>query len=510
MSWLGFNTAVSGLMGSQKKIHVANHNVASAEREGYSKQTTYERSNTALRLPGVGYMGTGNNIYDIRRVRDAYVDFKYRKENSPAGEWQVKRQALTELEGILKGTREHGINVSIDEFFSSLEDLSTNPSDNSYKMSFRQKAEALAVRLNETAQSFNRKQAGLNIEVGAKIKEVNDITTQIANINGQIFRMEIDGRHANDLRDQRDLLVDKLSKIVDIDTSEDNNRFTVKVGGTTMVDHDYTKQFKYPPRIEDSNIDDTIKLYKLEWENTLGNTDVSKEFEVVLNSGELKGLIESRDGNGVDPAFKGVPYYVERLDEFARGFAEKVNEVFEKGNNDPNNPGKKNIKLFTISGASSLPAVPVLDYSKLKAVNISLSKDVMDSLDNIMTSESGLPEDNELLKKLIDLRDDKAFFVKGTGTPPVPAYSGTPEDFLTSIISTLGTDSQYSDRMDKNQSAIMDNIENQRLSISGVDLNEEMNNVVRFQQLYSASARMITVFDEIFQKTINNLGIVGR
>lgn len=498
MSWLGFNTAVSGLMGSQKKIHVANHNVASAEREGYSKQATYERSNTALRLPGVGYMGTGNNIYDIRRVRDAYVDFKYRKENSPAGEWQVKRQSLTELEGILKGTREHGINVSIDEFFSSLEDLSTNPSDNSYKMSFRQKAEALAVRLNETAQSFNRKQAGLNIEVGAKIKEVNDITTQIANINGQIFRMEIDGRHANDLRDQRDLLVDKLSKIVDIDTSEDNNKFTVKVGGTTMVDHDYTKQFKYPPRTEKSKIDEKQFMYQLEWED---------EDPVILHSGELKGLIESRDGNGVDPAFKGVPYYVERLDEFARGFAKKVNEVFEKGNNDPSNPGKKNIKLFTKDGVTS---GSFANYSELKAGNIKLSGEVLSSLDYIMTSETGLPEDNKLVKEIIDLRDNKTFFVKGIGTPPVPAYSGTPEDFLTSIISTLGTDSQYSDRMDKNQSAIMDNIENQRLSISGVDLNEEMNNVVRFQQLYSASARMITVFDEIFQKTINNLGIVGR
>lgn len=497
MSWLGFNTAVSGLMGSQKKIHVANHNVASAEREGYSKQTTYERSNTALRLPGVGYVGTGNNIYDIRRVRDAYVDFKYRKENSPAGEWQVKRQSLTELEGILKGTREHGINVSIDEFFSSLEDLSTNPSDNSYKMSFRQKAEALAVRLNETAQSLNRQQAGLNVEVAAKIKEVNDLSTQIANINGQIFRMEIDGRHANDLRDQRDLLVDKLSKIVDIDTIEMGDKFVVKIGGTTMVDHDYTKQFKYPPRTEKSKIDEKQFMYKLEWENTLENTDISKEFEVVLHSGELKGLIEARDGDGaLGTGFKGVPYYVERLDEFARGFADKINAIFKDGTNDSSNPGvPKNINLFSTK-----------DGEDTRALNISISTDVMESLDNIMTSESGLPEDNGLLKKLIELRQDKGFFNTADGAK----YSGTPEDFLTSIISTLGTESQYSDRMDKNQSTIMDNIENQRLSISGVDLNEEMNNVVRFQQLYSASARMITVFDEIFQKTINGLGIVGR
>lgn len=488
MSWLGFNTAVSGLMGSQKKIHVANHNVASAEREGYSKQTTYERSNTALRLPGVGYVGTGNNIYDIRRVRDAYVDFKYRKENSPAGEWQVKRQALTEMEGILKGTREHGINVSIDEFFSSLEDLSTNPSDNSYKMSFRQKAEALAVRLNETAQSFNRHQAGLNVEVAAKIKEVNDFSTQIANINGQIFRMEIDGRHANDLRDQRDLLVDKLSKIVDIDTIETDNKFIVKIGGTTMVEHDYTKQFAYPPETKPSMIDLTKSLYQLEWKD--GDA-------VNLHSGELKGLIEARDGNGVDPAFKGVPYYVDRLDEFARGFAETINEIFKDGKNGAGDTG---IDLFSTK-----------DGGITRAVNIKLSSDVLSSLDNIMTSESGLPEDSNLLKDLLELRNKKDFF-NSNATPPAisSAYSGTPEDFLTSIISTLGTESQYSDRMDKNQSSIMDNIENQRLSISGVDLNEEMNNVVRFQQLYSASARMITVFDEIFQKTINGLGIVGR
>lgn len=498
MSWLGFNTAVSGLMGSQKKIHVANHNVASAEREGYSKQATYERSNTALRLPGVGYMGTGNNIYDIKRVRDAYVDFKYRKENSPAGEWQVKRQALTELEGILKGTREHGINVSIDEFFSSLEDLSTNPSDNSYKMSFRQKAEALAVRLNETAQSLNRHQAGLNVEVAAKIKEVNDITTQIANINGQIFRMEIDGRQANDLRDQRDLLVDKLSKIVDIDTSEDNNKFTVKVGGTTMVDHDYTKQFAYPPATEVSTIDPKQFMYQLEWED--GD-------KVNLHSGELKGLIDARDGDGKEvSSFKGVPYYVERLDEFARGFSEAINDIFEKGVNGLGNTGVKLFAINKISTDDFNNLDPSVDENKVRAINISLSKDVIDSLDNIMTSETGLPEDNKLILEIISQRENKEFFTKGGGAE----YSGTPEDFLTSIISTLGTESQYCDRMEKNQIAIMDNIENQRLSISGVDLNEEMNNVVRFQQLYGASARMITVFDEIFDGIVNRLGIVGR
>lgn len=495
MSWLGFNTAVSGLMTSQRKIHIANHNIASSEREGFSKQAVYERSNTALRLPGTGYIGTGNQTYDVKRVRDEYIDFKFRKESSPAGEWEVKRSTLTEMEGILKGTKEHGINISIDELFSSLEDLSLNPSDNSNRMSFRQKAEALVARINETAQSFNRQQVGLNTEVASNIKEVNDLADQISNINGQIFRIEIDGRQANDLRDQRDLLVDKMSELVDIDTAEINGKFMLKVGGTTMVEHEYTKKFKYPPATEESTIDPTKRIYKLEWED--GD-------KVSLFSGELKGVLDARDGNGIDPSFKGVPYYVERLDEFASTFAKKLNEIFETGVNANGNSG---MKLFTVDKLNTTDYNGLSDSKKeIRAINISVSKDVMDSLDNIVTGTSGLSEDNGMLRDLIAQRKNKDFFNTGDGA----MYSGTPEDFLTSIISTLGTESQYADRMDKNQKSIMENIENQRMSTSGVDLNEEMNGVIKFQQLYAASAKMVTVFDEIMDATINRLGIVGR
>ena len=92
--WIGFNTAVSGLLASQKSLYTTNHNIANANTEGYSRQKVLQKASSPLTLPGIGMLGTGTDVYDIVRVRNGYVDFKYWQENAPAGEWEVKRDTL--------------------------------------------------------------------------------------------------------------------------------------------------------------------------------------------------------------------------------------------------------------------------------------------------------------------------------------------------------------------------------------------------------------------------------
>lgn len=522
MSWLGFNTAVSGLLASQRKLYTTSHNISNANTPGYSRQVARQSASTPHYMSSVGYIGTGTQINVVERIRNNYLDNKHRSESSPLGEWQVKKDALTQLEHILGETKEHGLSVNINEFFKTLEDLSTNPGEDSYRVSFRESASAITKQLNELSQKLYKEQKDLNIEISGKVKKVNEIGEQIKNLNDQIFRLEIDGHPANDLRDQRDLLLDELSKIVDIKTYEENGKFIVTIGGSTLVEHNSARKLKYPPDTVPSSIDPSIDLYKVQWENGQ---------DVFLKSGELKGLLEARDGDGKNGNYNGVPYYVEKLNEFAQKFLEKINAEHFKG---VGLNGAEEKFLFSIDGKSTEDLIKTLNLDPqvlkdikdknspnyeqslkayqeaikehVRADNISLSWDVIDNVDNIIAaSEDNGVENNKIIKDLIDLRKDKKFF-DGTSS----SSRGTPEEYITSIISVLGVDSQHTQRMTDKQETIVKNVTQKIKSLSEVDPDEEMSDMVRFTQAYNAAARMITTFDHIFDVTINRLGLVGR
>lgn len=490
MSWLGFNTAVSGLLTSQRRLYVTNHNISNANTEGYSRQTATQNATTPHRLPGIGFVGTGANITSVERVRDSYLDYKFRTENAPLGEWEIKRNALLDIEHILKETQEEGLSKYADEFFKSLEDLSKNPSDNSYRVAVREKAIAMTNHLNETATKLYNLQKDVNYQIGAQVKKVNDIGYQIKNLNEQIYKLEIDGKMANDLRDQRDLLVGELSKIVNVQVSEQDGKFKVSIGGASLVEHSNLSKLKHPPRTVDSELSGE-KLVQVEWEN--GN-------KVALKSGELKGLLDARDGTGANGEYGGIPYYVKRLDEFAKIFAEKINKVHKEG--------------YTAKGVAGGDFFEALGGGDIKADNISVAQMIKDSLDNIAAGrnpeDTTLPidpngvENNKNILELLKLRESKQFF---SGS----IYAqGTPEDYLTSIISTLGVDSQYAVRMMDNQKLIVKSVETRIDSVSSVDPDEEMADMVKFMKTYTASAKMISTLDVLFDTTINRLGLVGR
>lgn len=488
MSWIGFNTAVSGLLASQRKLYVTNHNIANADTKGYSRQMATQNATTPHRLPGIGFIGTGTNITSIERVRDSYLDYKFRTENAPLGEWEIKRNTLTDIEHILKETEEEGLSKYIDEFFKSLEDLSKNPSDNSYRVAVREKAIATANHLNETASKLYNLQKDINYQVGAQIKKVNDIGSQIKNLNEQIYKLEIDGKMANDLRDQRDLLVSELSKIVNVQVSEQDGKYKVSIGGASLVEHSTLSKLMDPPQTMESKISGE-KLVQVQWEN--GN-------KVALKSGELKGLLDSRDGTGINGEYGGVPYYVKRLDEFARVFAQKINEQHNKGfiiENPPQDPPTLGGDFFGSSDISG----------DIKAATIVVNSDIINNLNNIAAGlgDYGL-ENNKNILEIIKLREDKGFF-SGTASA-----QGTPEDYITSIISTLAVDSQYAIRMKDNQSLIVDSVQTRIDSVSSVDPDEEMADMVRFMKVYTASAKMISTLDQLFDTTVNRLGLVGR
>jgi flagellar hook-associated protein 1 FlgK len=469
---LGFNTAVSGLLSSQRSLYVTSHNFSNATTPGYSRQIAYQRATDPYYAPGVGYIGTGTEIYDVCRVRNSYVDYKYWNENGSKGEWETKAESLKELEILFGEPSNNSFRQYMDDFFQSLEDLTTNPSDSSYREPVREAALALTKHINETAERLVNVKEETSFQIEAQVKKVNDIAAQISSLNGQIYSLEIDGKTANDLRDRRELLVDDLSKIVNVQVNEySDGKYRVSIGGIALVNHKEVSEIKYES--------------ELQWAN--GNV-------LNLKSGSLKALQELYEGDGENNTYRGINFYINKLNTFAERFADTINEQHKDG---------VTLDAADITTGSEIDFFKISDSAN-PALTLTLSDEVLESVSNIAARAVGTGVENaDNLQAIIKLRENKTFFSGGVS-------QGTPDDFLKSIISNLAVDSTHGKRMDSNEEQIIKNILEKRESESGVSTEEETTNMIRFLNSYRASSEMISTLDQILDVVVNRLGVAGR
>ncbi len=508
----GLNTAVSGLLTAKRGLYTASHNIDNTTTPGYSRQRIYQSATNAHQIPKDGFLGTGTSIDNIGRVRNSFIDFKYWYECAPTAEWSSKNETLDEVQKILGEPSNASFNKYMDDFYDSLNNLKKNPGDLAYREPVRENAKAFARHINETASKLLQLQKDTLQETQDVVDKVNSLAHQIANLNRQIYEQEIDGRIANDLRDRRDLIVDELSKYVSVSVSETyptakngkpehgsiNNteplygNFDVSVGGISLVNHIHVNEIS----LKKENIlpppDDGHDVYAMYWEN--GS-------KVHSNSGKAKSLLDLYNGDGKDGSYRGIRFYRNKLDEFAYGFAKKFNEQHQKGYSLGENgaDGTNGIDFFQDLGANKKDA----------AMNLQLSKDILKDIKKIAAAEGkeGKPEDNKNLLALIQQREDVYFFNSDVGDN---ISQGTPDDFIKSVISIVGVDKQQSNRFETTQKMMEKNLENRRQSVSGVNLNEEMGDMVKYQKVYTAAAKMISTMDQLLDLTVNRLGMVGR
>ncbi|WP_039764865.1 flagellar hook-associated protein FlgK [Caldicellulosiruptor sp. F32] len=523
MSFYGLEIARTGIYVNRKGLEVTSHNVANASTPGYTRQVLNVKSNPPSSKVGFYspkfQVGMGADVQSLEQIRDMFLDMQYRNEYSRQGEYEIKADNLNFIEAIFNEPSDTGLSAVIDQFFSSLQELSKNPESLTVRALVRQRASALTDAIHKMYKQLEDLQSELNDQVYDKILEINSIASQIADLNKQIFVLELRGEKANDLRDQRNLLVDKLSKIVDTTAYEDKDgRFIVQIaGGETLVNHftvyeletDKSKimrksgfdsngqptGFNPDDPLSQQNLYDVPGLFVVMWKDT----------GQVLNikSGELKGLLDMRDGvggldedaiAGVDVpnknSFTGIPYYLNRLNEFAKILIEKFNELHTQG--------------YSLNGQNTginFFEPPVNSGEFFFARYIKVSDDIMNDLNNIATTTDpdNLPGGNDLVVKMLQLRNDTSIFKEGKF-----------EDFIKSLISNLGVDSQGAKNFAENQKVMVTQLDNRRQALSGVSIDEEMTNLIKYQHGFQASARMINAFDEMLDVLINRLGIVGR
>lgn len=308
--FFGLNISYSGLLASNAALNTTANNISNVDTEGYSRQQTVTRSADAMRVfAKYGCTGAGVDTLAIERLKNQFYDDRYRKNETSFGEYEVKQEYMKTLENyFIDDEYTIGFNTIFGRMFDSLQEVMKNAGDTTYKQAFVKDAASLAEYFGSMNASLLTLQKDVNAQIYSTVDAINSYGSEIATLTKQINVIEIGGGTANELRDERDLIVDKLSELVTVEAVEapiiDNNNpervtgatsFTVKIAGGDILCKDFvsnelicTARNSY----EAVNQSDADGLYDIKWSNG-NNFDLNNR----TMGGKLKGLVDMRDGN---------------------------------------------------------------------------------------------------------------------------------------------------------------------------------------------------------------------
>lgn len=310
--FFGLNISYTGLLASNAGLNTTANNIANVQTKGYSRQTVSQSASDALRtFTTYGCAGAGVDVLAIERIRDEFYDVKYWNNNASYGEYDVKAYYMSQFERYFADTEDiEGFTTIFNKMYDAMAEVKKKAGTIESKTEFVGFAKSLTEYFNDMAANLEKMQKDVNDEIKNKVDNINSLATQISSLNQQINVIEMNGKGvvANELRDQRTVLIDSLSKIVDVEVKETpiydaNNpdRFTgaynfqVKIcGGQTLVDSSNYNTLQCVAREKGNkmNQSDVDGLYDIAWTSGLEVNLYGKNL-----GGELKALIEMRDGN---------------------------------------------------------------------------------------------------------------------------------------------------------------------------------------------------------------------
>ena len=290
----GLNLSLRALYSSRRALNITSENVANANTEGYTRRVA------DFRIFGENAAGTSEPVFGLgadcvsaTRMRDNYLDTKIWNQSSISSGWQTKNDYYVEIEKILNESSVSNLSGVLNEFYSAWDQYANNPSNSTFGYLVQNKGLQLTTYFNETATQLEELQTELNNNVALKVDEINDLAERLAGLNTQIYNCEVLGGDASTLRDQRTLLVNRLSELGDVEYIEQDygklvngsieRKVTIKFGGNAIVVHGQDYKLKMERRITKNNEEDIDGLYDVSWEN---------DIPLYLNSGELKSTME--------------------------------------------------------------------------------------------------------------------------------------------------------------------------------------------------------------------------
>jgi flagellar hook-associated protein 1 FlgK len=514
--------AKRGLYAQQTAISTAGHNISNANTKGYSRQNVNLQASNSIEIPSMnrtvtpGQLGTGVMFDSIKRVRESFLDDQFRNEAQGHGAWKVQKDTLEKVELIMNEPSDQGLRSVIDQFWNAWQDLSREPDNLTARAVVKERTLAMLDAFKYTDTKLTELSSDLTKSLDIKIGEANTYITQISQLNKEIKRIEGLGDHANDLRDQRDVLTDSLSKIVQIKVKEQTDGFyTITMpDGTALVDGLQANLLGEGVAVSQvtggeiaglvKSRDKLVAEYSAHLDTMLEGLAFGKVKVNIPEGSILPSDVKYKDNSGNEVTLTaGDPVPTNGIEVEVDG----INGLHKLGwtlREDGSGNAQGNIPFFVPDNAGSFSIQSIkLNPNIVKDVGMIAAglrvEDVNGQL-KVLKGNGGLA------LAMGQLRDGVFNFTPSSGA----AGQGTFDEYFRSVIGGLGVQVQEATRQSSNQELIMKSIENRRQSVSGVSLDEEMANLIKFQHAYNASARMMTTVDQVLDTIINRMGVVGR
>ena len=608
------------LMAHSTQINTAGHNITNADTEGYSRQRVQIKTFDPLYRPDLtreerpGQVGQGSSVESINRLRDELLDQRIVAQSNQETYWTTREKYYTMIEQVYNEPDEISVRTNMDKYWQSWQELSVYPESQAARQAVVTRGETLAESIQQRYKALSGIGDLINGDIDATVKQINTITKQIADINGEIVKVKAMGDNPNDLLDRRDLLVEKLSGLANITTDiRDDDEFMVHLEGNILVQGHIARNFEVEPMTDNNGYSRVI------WSDTKNTVQVS--------GGTLGALIELRD---VD-----IREQVQSLNTVTMNFSDLVNDVHRagigmnnvtgldffvqhpfvtsvNGNYDRDGDGVDDHSyLFRFTGTNSLNPQEKLGLEgemKLsgKSGTITVPYHATDTIEEVVARindsdgevKAYLDRNNRLVLKATTAKEmenpdfvirhveDNGMFltgyagilngsgaenaydfaqadasnalrgefavspvlnpagyvevnpdIKGDVLSVAAAYPNsqgksmigdaraaveiasirntdvmigkdrTFDDYFANSVTNVGLKGEQAEMNMLSQNAIMDDLRNLRDSISGVNIDEELAEIIKFQHGYNAAAKFVSVIDQMLDTVINRLGV---
>ena len=563
----GLNTMVNGIYTQRLGLNTVGHNISNSNTEGYSRQTAHAAatpSSEVYTLAGASQVGNGSTVTSVIRARDIYADRQYWKENSTDGYYNGKADNYAKIESIFNDSDNSGVQNAMEKFYQAWQDCSTTASSDTSRQNVINAGQNFAQSLQIAAKQTKEQIDSLYDDISLSVVKMNRLMGQVVELNKNISGIEATGAHANDLRDQRDLIVDQLTSMTDITVYESaNGMYTLVSNGSTLV-NGITKvdlEMSAPKNNTTYSLSDyDIMIKQTGTVYTPGNGELKAQFEAVA---EDKGYIDqvanmaafmfttmndqhkagygidgSKDkpfgnANAKDNATTGLNFYGES-DKIFEWDAQngKLDVYNKKADGTKDNASKESLSGMQILEVLTVNSELTATDGHKKLATRSGERDTDGKL-LYQAAAGGTTTDVTQAKK--DAKGNPLpVDVNGTGDgsnavwvaalfncerdKTSPEVNGTDRligngslySYYNTSMTTMGSDASNMNGRVKFQSGVMYQVENLRSSTNGVNWDEELSNMITFQQGYSACSRCLSAMDECLDKLINGTGTVGR
>lgn len=620
-SFAGIEIGKRSLMAHSTQIQTAGHNISNADTEGYSRQRVIVKSFEPIYRPDLeramvpGQIGQGCDVESIKRIKDELLESRIVEQKNVESYWETRDKYYSMIESVYNEPNDVSVRTNMDKFWQGWQELSTYPESDAARLAVVVRGQTLTNSIQQQYKSLRGIGDQINGDIEAVVKQVNDLSRQIASVNGEIVRSKGLGDNPNDLMDRRDLLVEKLSSLINITvTQKDPDEFMVHTDGQIIVQGSLARQIETVGQLDNNGYG------KLMWSDT--------KLDAEFHGGTLGALVELRD--------KDIRTEIQSLNTMALNFADLVNDVHRNaigknnttgldffvqhdfvenvnGNYDRNGDGVEDTSyIFRMTGTNALKMQEQIGLSGTMTINgasgnIDVAYFSTDTVEDVInrindsngevkayldrnsclvlkaTSSNGMENPDFVIRHVEDsgmfltgysgilqgsgadnaydfnranavdvlagaqfavspvlnpsayievngliqndvssvaaaFKNSQGFAEPSDGRAAVEMAAirntkimigsqRTFDDYFADTITNVGLKGEQAQNQLATQNKIMGDLRDLRDSISGVNIDEELADIIKFQHGYNVAAKFISVQDELLDTLINRLGV---